>query len=65
MGFLSVVLLFFLLKRAPLLIEDTWKGFFTMEMGIIKRFIFFIVKILKSLFLLLTDFDISKINKTY
>lgn len=58
MGFLAIVLMFFLLKRAPLLIEDTWKGFFQTDMSCFKRFILGIVKLGKSLVKLLTDFDI-------
>lgn len=57
MGFLSIVLIFFLFKRAPILIEDTWKANWSEKNWFVKL-IMIIYKFFKSIFLLLTDFDI-------
>ena len=35
--FSALVVLFFLLKRAPLLVQDVWEGFWSMGVGIVKK----------------------------
>ena len=46
------------MKRAPLLLEDLWTKFYEAQVGIIKRFILLIITALKSILILLSDFEI-------
>ncbi len=56
--FLATVIFFFLMKRAPLLLEELWTNFYEAKVGLIKRFILFIITALKSVFIMLNDFEI-------
>jgi len=57
--FLSLVVFFFTLKKAPLLIWSEWKGF---DKVLLQKPIFavfsFVIRSLKSVYKLITDFDI-------
>ena len=46
------------MKRAPLLLEEIWTKFYEAKVGLIKRFILLIITILKTLAILLSDFEI-------
>jgi len=56
--FSALVVGFTLLKRAPLLIEKVWDGFFstTDPLGVFKKFIKFFINILWSVYYCFTDF---------
>ena len=58
LSLVSIVVSFFLLKRAPLIIENIWKNFFSQNIAFFKIPILFIFKILYSIYLLFQDFDI-------
>ena len=56
--FSSLVVANFFLKRAPVLLGDIWKGFFTAKFSLIKTPLKFVFKVIQSLFKGLKDFDI-------
>jgi len=56
--FSSLVVANFFLKRAPLLLGDIWKGFFSRKFNIIKTPLRFVFKLIHSLLRGLKDFDI-------
>jgi hypothetical protein len=56
--FSSLIVFFFLVKRAPLKIYDVWKGLTTLRLSCIKMMFKIILNSIKSLFILLQDFDI-------
>ncbi|KAL4447069.1 hypothetical protein ABPG74_013921 [Tetrahymena malaccensis] len=55
---ISVIVSFFILKRAPLILGSVWYGFLSSSLPIWKKSIFFILKSIYSIYLLMQDFDI-------
>ncbi|EGR33562.1 MIR domain protein [Ichthyophthirius multifiliis] len=59
LALVSIVVAFFLIKRAPLIVENIWKNFFKGGyLNILQKFIQFIINTLRSIYLCLQDFDI-------
>jgi hypothetical protein len=56
--FASLIVFFFLIKRAPLKIYSVWEDFAELKVGFFKLIFLFWFKVFKSLFILLQDFDI-------
>jgi len=48
LSFSSVVLFFFFVKKAPLLLHDIWVEWYELDQGLVNKFIMLIVSILKS-----------------
>lgn len=57
LSFSSVVLFFFFVKKAPLLLHDLWVEWFELDQGLLNRLIMLVVTILKSVHVCLMDFD--------
>lgn len=59
LGFSLLVMFFFAIKKAPLLLTDMWNEFMSIQMGYTMRFIRSIYMILKSFIVCLVDFDFA------
>ena len=53
LAFSSLVVFFFLVKRAPLKFHDIWFDFFDLKVGIVKKAMHFIKRLVTSIFILL------------
>jgi hypothetical protein len=58
LGFYSLVVFFFVLKKAPILLRELWLSLWNSKKGVIGKFILLIVTCLKSAIIVISDYEI-------
>ena len=58
LSFSSLLVFFFLVRRAPLKVYYIWENFYSLNCGLIKKQLILLKRVFHSLYILLQDFDI-------